>query len=253
MANSSEKINIHSAKLQHQFAVGIVIPKAISDFLNDRNITDSSTALVKTTMNSPIASEFLHAIPTHKELDLSSHEMQIALSLLLGIELEMISPNCPGCAKQRHLDMYHALSCKRGNGLTMRHDMVKDVLAEICHKAHLICEVEPPQAFSGDKLRPDILIHFANRDSYGVAYDLTIVNPLRDEDSIAATIKDEQGFLARYEGTKNNKYQNKCEQDGISFCPIVLSAFGGVHNIGYEAGIKYMISKTKYKGFKSPN
>ena len=128
--------------------------------------------------------------------------------------------------------------------------MVKDVLAEICHKAHLICEVEPPQAFSGDKLRPDILIHFANRGSYGVAYDLTIVNPLRDEDTIAATIKDEQGFLARYEGTK---YQNKCEQDGISFCPIVLSAFGGVHNIGYDAGIKYMISKTKYKGFKSPN
>ena len=98
--------------------------------------------------------------------------------------------------------------------------------------------MEPPQAYSGEKLRPDILIHFANRDSYRVAYDLTLVN---------------QEFLARYEGTKNNKYQSKCEQDGVSFCLIVLSAFGGVHNIGYEAGIKYMISKTKYKGFKSPN
>lgn len=42
-------------------------------------------------------------------------------------------------------------------------------------------------------------------------------------------------------------------ENGISFCPIVLSAFGGVHEIGFEAGIKFMISKNNERGFKPPN
>jgi len=179
--------------------------------------------------------------------------MRIALKLLLGIELDMISAKCLGCKKNPQLTMYHALSCKRHGGLIHRHDGVKDVLAEICHKARLMCVVEPTQALSGDKARPDILIHFADKDGYDLAYDLTIVNPVRDQQSVAATIKDEQEFLARYDRSKNNKYQEKCAKNGISFCSIVLSAFGGVHSVGYEAGIKFMISKTKCKGFKPPN
>jgi len=151
------------------------------------------------------------------------------------------------------LTMYHGLSCKRYGGLIVRHDMVKDVLAEICHMVCLMCVVEPPQAFNGDKLRPDILIHFADKDGFDTAYDLTIINPTRDEDTIKATINNEQGVLLTSDRAKNNKYQNKCMESGISFCPIVLSAFGGVHKIGYEAGINYMISKTNSRGFKSPN
>jgi len=252
-ANSDKDIDTHSAKLQHQFAVRVVIPKAYNDFFNNRNIPDTSKAIVKTTMNSSIASEFFHAIPSRKELTLCSREMRIALNLLLGIELDMVSASCPGCKKHPQLNMYHALSCKRYGGLILRHDLVKDVLAEICHKARLMCVVEPPQAFSGDKARPDLLIHFADHDGGDMAYDLTIVNPVRDEQSIAQTIKDEQEFLARFDRNKNIKYHDKCAQNGISFCPIVMSAFGGIHTIGYEAGIKFMISKTKDKGYKAPN
>ena len=100
---------------------------------------------------------------------------------------------------------------------------------------------------------PDLLIHFADQDGYDLAYDLTVVNPVRDKQSIAQTIKDDQEFLARFDRTKNDKYQSKCAESGISFCPIVLDAFGGVHEIGFQAGIKFMISKTKNKGFKAPN
>ena len=78
-------------------------------------------------------------------------------------------------------------------------------------------------------------------------------NPTRDEECIKKTIEDEQSVLFVSDRTKNQKYQNKCMENGISFCPIVLSAFGGVHKIGYEVGINFMISKTRTKGFKSTN
>ena len=113
-------------------------------------------------------------------------------------------------------------------------------------------EVEPPQAFQGDKLRPDILIRLG-KDGHDLAYDLTIVNPVRDEGTIAATIKDEQAFLARYDRTKSDKYQAKCAENGAAFCPIVMSAFGGIHCLSYEVGIKFLIHKIKKGKYLPPN
>jgi len=250
--NRIEDGNLENAKLQHQFAVQVISPKSLNDFLSNPAIPDASKAVVKSTSYSPIASQFFHAIPTQKGLSLSSREMRIAICLLLGINLEMTSDVCPGCLKNKPLSMYHALSCKRYGGLILRHDMVKDVLADICRHARLSHEVEPPQAMSGNKLRPDILIRFG-KDGHDIAYDLTIVNPLRDQGCIEATLKDEQSFLSRYERSKRSKYQDECSENGASFCPIVLSSFGGILANSWEAGIKHIIKKIQKSRFSSPN
>jgi len=230
-----------------------VNPEAVSNFLNSPDTPDTAKAIVKSVAHSPIAPHLFQAIPSQYGLTLSSREMRISLSLLLGINLEMISNECPGCSKVKNLNMYHAVSCKRYGGLIRRHDMVKDVIAEICHKSRMYCEVEPPQAFLGDKSRPDILIRFGN-DGHDLAYDLTIVNPVRDQSSIVATIKDEQDFLRRYDKVKTDKYKTLCEENGASFCPIVMSAFGGIQAASYESGIGFLIYKAKANmKFTSPN
>jgi len=90
--------------------------------------------------------------------------------------------------------MYHALSCKTHGGLILRHDLVKDVIADLRKAARLCHEVEPKQALSGNKLRPDILIRFGN-DGYDIAFDITIDDPLCDISSLKTTLKDDQKFL----------------------------------------------------------
>jgi len=246
--------DLRTAKLQKLFATRVITPLEMKAFLDNPAISKNSKAIVATTANSPIAKQFLHAIPGSKGLSLSPAEMRISLHLLLGIELEMNNKQC-GCAaleRQETVPMYHALSCKRHGGLILRHDIVKDVLADLCKSARLACDVEPRQAFSGDKQRPDLLVHFAC-NGQDAAYDLTIHSPLRDETSVNRTIANEQKFLETASNSKKNKYEEKCAMNGVIFIPIVLSAFGGILEESYREGIEPLIHKVKKDHFAPPN
>jgi len=240
------------AKLQHSFAVHVVTPRLLSQFLQNPDFPDTSKAIVRSTCYSPIASQFLQAIPTQRGLTLSSPEMRVALHLLLGIKLEMNSDECTGCRGKKLLTMYHALSCKKHGGLTRRHDFVKHILGDICRHARLSFEVEPKQSVTGTKLKPDLLVRYG-QDGHDLAYDVTIINPLRDAEAVACTLRDEQAFLFTQHKVKCGKYQDKCAENGAAFCPIVLSAFGGVHQNSFENGINYLISKIKRSSFIPPN
>ena len=110
---------------------------------------------------------------------------------------------------------------------------MKDVFAELCKSARLSCEVEPRQASSGNKQRPDFLIRFA-KGGQDAAYDLTIHNPLRDPHSMSRTIRNEQEFLKQAERTKRGKHEPMCAEKDTLFYPIVLSAFGGILNESYQ-------------------
>ena len=148
--------------------------------------------------------------------------------------------------------MYHALSCKSHNQLISRHDAVKEVIGEMCKAAQLSYHLEPQQALSGNKLRPDILIQFG-KDGHDVAFDLTIDNPVRDHESTKTSLKDDQAFLRQQANVKLGKYRQECAKNGASFTPIVLGAFGGILDDSYSDGIKFLINKMKSKYFNSPN
>ena len=84
--------------------------------------------------------------------------------------------------------------------------------------------------------RPDLLVCFG-KNGHEIAYDLTIVNPVRDDAALNRALRDEQGFLAADEQTKINKYRDECAKRGKAFCPIVLGAFGGIPPASYMMGI----------------
>ena len=250
-----EGANAQFAKLQHFFAVRVVAPKMLEDFFASSSVPKTAKAIVKNTYNSPIAKELFHAIPTQRGLALSSPEMRIALCLLLGINLEMDadpSGKCDKCKGNKMLTMYHALSCKHFGGLITRHDKIKAVLGGICRHARLSYDLEPPHFFDKGQQRPDLLIRFGN-NGRDVAYDLTIINPVRTEETTDSTIENEQKVLAMSERSKNVKYQELCAKMGAYFCPIVLSAFGGILQNSFSVGIESTIKKINKSRFVPPN
>ena len=64
MGNSIEGFSVQPAKLQSKFAVGMISPKALADFLNDPTTPNTSKAIVKSTVDSPIAPQLFSAIPS---------------------------------------------------------------------------------------------------------------------------------------------------------------------------------------------
>ncbi len=238
--------NMLNSNTYSQFVSLRLKPLQISTF-----VPATAKAIVKSTYRSPIASQLFYAVPTQKALSLSSPEMRIAVKLLLGINLETASPTCTGCAGQKPLTMYHALSCKWLGGLIHRHDRVKAVLGDICKHAHVEHQLEPKHMFEHGQ-RPDLLIYFG-KEGHDIAYDLTIVNPVRDDSATSRALRDEQGFLAADEQTKINKYRDECAKRGVAFCPIVLNAFGGILNSSYSMGISPLIKKVRKSQFCAPN
>ncbi len=100
--------------------------------------------------------------------------------------------------------------------------------------------------------RPDLLVYFGE-DGHDIAYDLTIVSPVRDPATTSRALRDEQGFLATDEQAKLNKYRDECAKHGKAFCPIVLSAFCGILRASYTMGLFPLIHKIRRSQFCAPN
>ena len=241
------------AKLQNLFAKHIVEPKALEDFLSSPENPDSAKAIVASTKNSPVARQFLCAIPSTRSLSLSPRQMKISLCLLLGVKLDMASKTCTCKAKGGPvpLTMYHALSCKSFGGLIYRHDLVKEEIGNLCKAARLAYEYEPHRVIGPDGRRPDLMVIMASNDQ-DVVLDVTIHSPLRDKYAVANTIQDEQHFLERADQAKRQKYQQECDEKNLLFFPIVLSAFGGILKESL-IGLKVLLEKTKRQPFAPPN
>ncbi len=126
------------------------------------------------------------------------------------------------------------------------------VLGEICHHAHIEYQLEPKHALGQHGQRPDLLVYFG-KDGHDIAYDLTVVSPVRNDSATKKAIRDEQGFLATDEQVKLNKYRDQCAKQGKAFCPIVLSAFGGILHASYNMGLSPLIHKIRKSQFCSPN
>lgn len=238
------------AKLQHFFAVDEVNSKQIDAFLKSYAPV-TARAIVQSVKDSPIASQFLLAVPTQKCLALSGVEMRIALRLLLGVPLHFDSEFCT-CGMPQTSDGAHAISCRRRGGLILRHNLVKLVIADMCKCARLHTQVEPPQAFTGSHKRPDIVVRMAE-NGRDVAFDVTVINPARNESSSQSCAHDGLKFLEAAEQAKIRKYRNLCATTGMDFVPIVLSAHGGVTPDTFRCGFDYIIKKINKASFVSPN
>ena len=103
-------------------------------------------------VSAPHAASWLLVTPSPGlDLHLDPNELQISIQWWLGIDTARGSSCslCPGLALDRF--GIHATTCKRGGDVVTRHNHLRNVIVEFCHRAHLGVRVE-----SGSGITPDL-------------------------------------------------------------------------------------------------
>ena len=134
------------------------------------------------------------------------------MNLGYGKDLKGLPSKCP-CGQP--FNMTHALNCKTGGFITIRHNRVKDfeakLLTEICNDV----EIEPPlQPLEGEIIngltsvngRPDVRARGFWREGQNAFFDARITN-------------------TKHEREKKRQYNNKIMNVG-TFTPLVFSVNG---------------------------
>ena len=84
------------------------------------------------------ASNWLNAIPLAEHgFNLSKSEFRDALALRFNHNIKGLPSKCP-CGQR--FDVTHAMNCKRGGFVIMRHNDIRDLLKRVCNNV----EIEPP-------------------------------------------------------------------------------------------------------------
>eukprot|EP00731_Ephydatia_muelleri_P015149 Em0008g869a len=174
------------------------------------------------------AASWLTVVPSPGlNLHLEPNEFQIAVKWWLGMDVSFGSC-CPHCPDHR-LDPlgHHALMCKHGGDVVLRHNSLRDVFVEFCHRACLGGQVEVGSGQGHDRLnsRPaDVLVknwHLGKP----AAFDLTITSPLNPTTLTEAGVK--CGSSAQVaEVRKHAANDGKCKELGWVCIPLAVESYG---------------------------
>ena len=250
LAQYGDQIEERSAKLQRIFARDLK-KERLESFLSDAAVPDHNKAIVRSTMDSPLSSQLMNAIPTEKGLSLYPQQMRTALRLLLGVPIDL---GCQTCVCGRPMDHYasHALSCKRGGGMIMRHDMLKRFFEKMCNAAGISTRMEPLHFFPDDNKKPDLVLYHHGSQGKDVAIDFSLLNPT-NPGSLKTSARDGQALLYTRELQKFRSYDSKCQQLGHIFMPSVFSVFGGTTRRNMLLVVDPIIRRISKKYFVAPN
>ncbi|GKE57655.1 hypothetical protein Tco_1496840 [Tanacetum coccineum] len=182
-------------------------------------------------LRTPHAQDFLLVIPID---GLGQHtspvEYRTILKYRLMIPLFPVDAICPVCRKAC-LDSFgeHAVHCKELPGFKYRHDMVRDVIFDICRRVGISAKKEAPVNFLADPsdgrstLSPADVLVFGWVGGKHACVDLTWVSPLVELSS--------KGFIAgqaalKAASCKMTKHDKACIEIQHVFITFVFDTFG---------------------------
>ena len=142
-------------------------------------------------------------------------------------------PDLPStCTCGSPFDLNHALNCKRGGFIIMRHNSIRDFIANllkvVCNDVELEPHLqplngEPVHGLAGDEARTDIRARGFWRHAQNAFFDVRITNP--DSASQASTSIDQT--LKRHESQKKNAYNERIMNvEHGTFTPLVFAVNG---------------------------
>ncbi|KAL5457674.1 hypothetical protein EMCRGX_G034959 [Ephydatia muelleri] len=174
------------------------------------------------------ASSWLAVIPSRGlNLCMEPEEFQVALKWWLGMDTSP-QQRCPHC-HDHQLDPlgHHAVTCKGGGDAVVRHNALRDVFAQFCHRARLGGQLEVGYGLGGDvsNSRPaDFLVPNWTLGK-PAAFDLTVVSPLNSNTLIEAGAT--SGSAAgKAEVRKHNANDPKCRELGWVCIPLAVESYG---------------------------
>ncbi|GJY41237.1 hypothetical protein Tco_0428507 [Tanacetum coccineum] len=161
---------------------------------------------------------------------MSPVEYRTILKYRLMIPLFPVDEICPVCRKTC-LDSFgeHAVHCKELPGFKYRHDMVRDVLFDVCRRAGISAKKEAPVNFltgpldGKSTLKPADILIFGWVGGKHACVDLTGVSPLVGLSNRGFTV--DQSAL-KVASCKVTKYENTCIENQHVFVPSTSDNFG---------------------------
>ncbi|KAI3721949.1 hypothetical protein L2E82_32969 [Cichorium intybus] len=204
--------------------------KIVKDMEDDFHMTFRQKAVLEC-LRAPHAQDFLLSIPIDGlGLHMSPVEYRAILRYRLMIPLFPVDEICPVCRKAC-LDSFgdHAVHCRELPGFKYRHDMVRDVLFDVCRRAGISVRKEAPVNFLTDpsdgrsSLRPADILVFGWSGGKHACVDLTGVSPLVNLRSGSFTVG--QAAL-KAAACKVDKHEKACRENQHVFIPFAFDTFG---------------------------
>ncbi|GJV80472.1 hypothetical protein Tco_1516342 [Tanacetum coccineum] len=174
------------------------------------------------------AQDFLFTIPIDGlGQRMNHHQFRSVLCYRLTIPMFCEGSLCPSYNVHR-MDQWgdHAVHCSSEVGVKFRHDLVRDILVDICSKVGIMVHKEAPMGFLSDDrrdLRPADLLLFNWIQGKDVCLDVTGISPFAGmgSNSLAPGVA-----LHNAVEKKKRKYTTKCADNGYKFIPFAFSTFG---------------------------
>ena len=179
-------------------------------------------------VSSPHASAWLSVMPTPQlNLHLEPPEFQVALKWWLGLDTSQ-NARCSLCPSHA-LDPlgHHALTCKSGGDLIVRHNALRDTFWESCKLACIAGQLEAGSSLDeeGRQTRPaDILVQ---NWEFGkpAALDFTVTSPLNPTTLNEASVTAGSAASAA-EARKHATNDVKCNRLGWVCIPLAVETYG---------------------------
>ena len=161
-------------------------------------------------------------------------QCRVAVKWWLGLDTSQGS-QCAFCPAHS-LDPlgHHALTCKCGGDVVLRHNALRDTLVHFVHRAHASVQVEVGAGFFPDHSQSrhaDILLQNWNLGR-PVALDISVVSPLNPSTLAEAGAT----FGAVLEATESSKHQandDKCSFLGWVSTPLAVDSYGAWGKRGF--------------------
>ena len=180
------------------------------------------------------ASNWLTSLPIEEEgFHLNKKEFWDAISIRYNWPIPFLPTICV-CGKP--FDMSHSLSCKKGGFVTLRHNEVRDLTAEMLHEVCRNVSTEPAlqpltgehlnrSAIIGDESRVDISARDFWVRGQQIFFDVRVFNPFAKGHAKKSLAKS----FDIYE-KENKMAYNLCIQEieQGSFTPLVFATSGGM-------------------------
>ena len=133
--------------------------------------------------------------------------------------------NCDGCG--REFSIQHALECKKGGLITLRHNEIRDTVGDLAslywkdiRREPIIREGVPNNQTTA--LYADLLVRGVWNPQESVAFDVRVT----DTDAESYSGRSTESILRSAEQEKKQKYQDDCQERHTSFTTLVISVDG---------------------------
>ena len=171
-------------------------------------------------------SSWLSVLPIQAHgFTLNKEEFRDAIAIRYNTKVSNLPTKCV-CGKQ--FDPVHAMNCKKGGFVSIRHNNVRDFEASLLEKVCADVQIEPPlQPVNEDQARVDIRARGFWRKGQTAYFDVRITNPNSESQKTQSLPK----IYEKHEKEKKRRYNDRILNNEMgSFTPLVFSVSGGMSN-----------------------